>query len=80
MDRTTIMLPRDLKVRLTLRARELGISVGELIRRAVSRALDQSPGEAQAADPLMGDESVCRESVPPDYSTRHDDHLYGDDS
>jgi hypothetical protein len=40
MQRTTIVLPPELKSRATERARAMGISFGELARQALERMLD----------------------------------------
>ena len=76
MQRTTIMLPRDLKQRAAREARACGISLGELIREAVSRLL-RSERDAAGEDPLIGDTAVYDGPGPDDTAERHDDLLYG---
>lgn len=75
MQRTTIMLDRDLKARIERRARQEGISLAEWIRREAARALEASSPGAQA-DPLFTDSAVFRGDAPSDLALRHDDHLY----
>jgi hypothetical protein len=77
MHRTTIMLPRELKVRAERRAREDGVSLGEFVRRSVELSLGQ-PGEV-AEDALFSDHALYDGEVPAGYSTDHDEYLYGDD-
>jgi len=75
MKRTTVMLPEELRARAARRARTLGVSLGEFIRRAMESML----GETRApTDPLLDDDAVHEGPVPPDLATRHDDYLYGD--
>ena len=78
MKRTTIMLPQDLKARAELRAREQGLSLGELIRRSLRRTIEQ-PGTV-AEDPLFDDGALYDGEVPASYVADHDDHLYGERS
>ena len=42
MERTTIMLPHDLKLQAAQYAKNKGISLGELIRTAIAASLNQS--------------------------------------
>lgn len=76
MTRTTIMLPEGLKLRASERARELGISLGELIRESVEHRLDA--GASLGEDPLFTEVPVFEGSVPPDLSQEHDRYLYGE--
>ncbi len=76
MQRTTIMLPRDLKQRAAREARARGVSLGELIREALQSLLRRGDRDA-AEDPLMADRAVYDGPLPADTSERHDDLLYG---
>jgi hypothetical protein len=76
MQRTTIMLPRDLKERATREARSRGVSLGELIRESLSTLL-RGESTYAAEDPLIADRAVYDGPVPADTSERHDDLLYG---
>jgi hypothetical protein len=75
MKRTTIMLPPDLKNQAGRRARQMGISFGEFVRRALAGALTRDGIDA-AEDPLFADRAVHGGEAPADASARHDDHLY----
>ena len=77
MTRTTLMLPADLKARSERRAREIGISMGELVRRALTRLLDDTASPA-SDDALYADAVVSAADTPIDLAERHDDYLYGD--
>ncbi len=78
MQRTTILLPADLKAKALRRAREQGISLDEFLRRALEAAL-AGPGETPIkADPLFSDVSVYEGPVPADLAVHHDDYLYGE--
>ena len=77
MQRTTIMLPADLKVLALHRAREQGLSLGEFLRRSLEASL-AGPGETpRKDDPLFSDVSVYDGPVPADLAANHDDYLYG---
>ena len=76
MQRTTLMLPRDLKERAAREARARGVSLGELIREALTALLRRDPGSS-TEDPLIADRAVYDGPIPSDTSERHDDLLYG---
>ncbi|MGC8491098.1 MAG: hypothetical protein ACP5SH_05100 [Syntrophobacteraceae bacterium] len=80
MDRTTIMLPHDLKTRATNQARNMGISLGQFIREALENSLrTDSNGEA-FDDSLFLDRTVFTGRVPKDLASNHDEYLYGAES
>lgn len=77
MKRTTIMLPGELRQRALARAKQKGISLGELIRDSLDAAL---PGVTYdiGADPLF--ENVIYDGpAPSDTSAKHDTYLYDDE-
>lgn len=78
MKRTTVMLPRNLKLRAAKRANSMGISLGELIRKALKNLLSSSSITA-SEDPLFEDSATSSEVVPSDLSKNHDKYLYGND-
>ena len=77
VQRTTIMLPVDLKQRASNLATRLGLSLGELIRQSLEAALRGNVGEVHE-DPLFTDKAVYRGPVPANLSVDHDDFLYGE--
>jgi hypothetical protein len=77
MHRTTVMLPVDLKQRAEKRARNLGVSLGTLVRTSLERALEE-PASASAPDPLLASQAVFTGATPSDLSSGHDDWLYGE--
>lgn len=77
MDRTTIMLPADLKARALRRARKLGVSLGQLIRDSLTSSL-QTPDKSP--DSLFADDAVYGDATASDVAKNHDDYLYGDKS
>jgi len=77
MIRTTIMLPADLRHRSTRRARERGLSFGELVRESLSAELDRA-SVSRDADPLFADHAVYKGRAPADLAAEHDAYLYGD--
>jgi len=79
MQRTTVMLPADLKAKALRLARERGISLGELLRESLARAVDRPPPEGMGEDPLFADTATYAGPAPDDLSERHDDYLYGED-
>ena len=70
------MLPRDLKQRAARAAQSRGVSLGELIRQALTGLLRGDPDLA-GDDPLIADRAVYDGPIPADTSERHDDLLYG---
>lgn len=80
MLRTTLMIPPALKARAQQRARELGISVGELIRRALEAELSSSKSGSRSDDPLFTDQTVFDGESPSDLAENHDRYLYGEDA
>lgn len=77
MKRTTIMLPEDLRRRALFRAKQRGVSLGELIRVSLNSALPDATYDAQR-DPLFED-VIFDGPAPADMSTNHDKYLYDDD-
>ncbi|MBI2838900.1 MAG: hypothetical protein HYX75_11325 [Acidobacteria bacterium] len=78
MRRTTVMLPDDLKTRAVLRARKLGISLGELIRSSLKDSAGKG-ARGEATDTMYDDAAIYRGPAPRDLSDRHDAYLYGDE-
>lgn len=76
MQRTTIMLPPELKIAAQNLANELGISVGNLIRETLQLRLEQNK-ENRKKDLLFSDFSVYEGYTPSDLSANHDSYLYG---
>lgn len=76
MQRTTIMLPQDLRARAQRRAGELGMSLGQYIRESL--ALRLNGGEHSAEDPFFADDAVFEGDAGDDVARNHDRYLYGD--
>jgi hypothetical protein len=57
------------------RARKLGVSLGEFIRRAMESLLEAG-ADAATDDPLLTDAATYDGQVPADLAARHDDYLY----
>jgi len=77
MQRTTIMLPDDLKNKAQGFAHATGMSLGELIREALNEKLSQKDPNFQR-DTLIDDKEVFSSPTPPDLSENHDDYSYGE--
>ena len=77
MHRTTVMLPDDLKNHAARRARELGVSLGELIRLSLGDLLSRDR-EAAEEDPLYADDAIFEGGAPTDLAGAHDHYLYGE--
>jgi len=77
MKRTTVMLPESLRSRALSRAKQKGISLGELIRDSLDAALPAATYDADR-DPLF-DEVVYDGPGPDDVASRHDDYLYDEE-
>jgi len=76
MERTTIMLPRDLKLRVAQYAKRQGISMGELIRNVMDAALNNPPPNSLDDDPLFSDKTFFTGDAPDNISKNHDRYLY----
>lgn len=86
-DRTTIVLPPELKRRAVSRARRQGISFGEFVRRAVEKQVAlptvkivKPPRKRKTGDPFWDNLVFFEDDGPTDLSVRHDDYIYGEDS
>ena len=78
MQRTTIMLPRNLKMRASRHAGRLGISVGELIRQSLAAMIVYRPTDRATEDPFFADQAIFHGRAPRDLAKHHDRHLYGE--
>ena len=78
MIRTTIMLSNDLKVRAEKRARRMGMSLGEFVRKSLESSLNSAKGGIEDEDPFLADKAVFMGKAPADLSRDHDAYLYGD--
>ena len=78
MQRTTVMLPQNLKLQAERYAREMGISLGELIRESLETMINRSNEDRPTKDPLFTDDAVYIGEAPQDISVHHDEYLYGE--
>ncbi len=78
MDRTTIMLPPELKTRASNQAKKMRISLGQYIREALKKSLDIE-NRREADDSLFSDNAVFVGTTPEDLASNHDGYLYGDE-
>ena len=79
MDRTTIMLPPELKIRATNQAKKMKISLGQYIREALKKSLEMENRREAEDDSLFLDTAISEGTVPKDLAADHDRYLYGDD-
>ena len=79
MDRTTIMLPPELKTRAANQAKKMKISLGQYIREALKKSLDMESRFEVDNDSLFNDNAVYEGTTPYDLASDHDEYLYGDD-
>ena len=79
MDRTTIMLPPELKTRASIQAKKMRISLGQYIREALQKSLDMENRSEVEDDPLFLDNAVFDSITPEDLASDHDRYLYGDE-
>lgn len=77
MRRTTIMLPEDLHNRAIRRARQRGVSLGELIRISLDAAVP-TVSYGSGSDPLFED-VVFDGAAPSDTAKNHDKYLYDEE-
>ncbi|RLB16898.1 MAG: hypothetical protein DRG63_04620 [Deltaproteobacteria bacterium] len=71
------MIPDDLRTKAIMRARSMGMSLGQLIRIALERVLEEPNTNGSEEDPLFDDFAVFEGEVPRDISENHDSYLYG---
>ena len=79
MDRTTIMLPPELKTRASNQAKKMKISLGQYIREALKESLDSRNRPGVDEDSLFMDNAVFNGPTPEDLASDHDRYLYGDE-
>ena len=77
MDRTTIMLPPDLKTRASNQAKKMKISLGQYIREALQKSLDMENSPESNDDPFFLDNAVFDGTTPEDLASDHDEYLSG---
>ena len=77
MKRTTIMLPEALRRRALSRAKQKGVSLGELIRDSLDAALPAVTYDVEH-DPLFED-VIYDGPAPADGSSHHDKYLYDEE-
>ena len=78
MDRTTIMLPPELKTRASNQAKKMKISLGQYIREALKKSLEMENRCEAEDDSLFLDKATFDGTVPQDLAADHDRYLYGD--
>ena len=79
MDRTTIMLPPDLKIRASNQAKKMRISLGQYIRETLKKSLEMENRREADDDSLFLDNAVFDGTTPEDLASGHDGYLYGDE-
>jgi len=78
MDRTTIMLPPELKTRASNQAKKMRISLGQYIREALQKSLDMENRPEANDDSFFLDNAVFNGPTPENLASDHDEYLYGD--
>ncbi len=79
MDRTTIMLPPELKTRASNQAKKMRVSLGQYIREALKKSLEIENRREAEDDSLFLDNAVFVGTTPEDLASDHDGYLYGDE-
>ena len=77
MDRTTIMLPPELKTRAANQAKKMQVSLGQYIREALRRSLEMENRPEPGEDSLFVDNVVYEGPTPEELASDHDEYLYG---
>ncbi|MEW6482567.1 MAG: hypothetical protein AB1397_06165 [bacterium] len=75
MNRTTILLPEKLKWDANLKARGLGLSLGEFIRTSLEQALKKDFSNLKN-DPFVKDNKFYSKNIERDLSLKHDNYIY----
>jgi hypothetical protein len=76
MDRTTIMLPSELKTRASNQAKKMRISLGQYIREALKKSLKMEYRPEADDDSLFLDNAVFTGTTPEDLASDHDRYLW----
>lgn len=77
MNRTTLVLEAKQKREVQRMAALLGLSMGEFVRIALQRLLDEHQNETRRSkDSFLEDSAVFQGAAPADISINHDDYLY----
>lgn len=80
MDKTTILLPRKLRLAAQKRAKQFRISLGELIRRKLEEEVQQPlPESERSKDPMFAGFDalgIWEGEGPSDMATNHDAYIY----
>ena len=77
MERTTIMLPHDLKIKALNMANKMDKSLGQFIRDSITQSLKMSQDNHFDDDPFFIDNTVYSGESPVDSAKNHDEYLYG---
>lgn len=80
MHRTTILISPELKSQAIKKAREMGVSLGELIRLSLKKIINSKKDNSRKHDLLFSDQTIFKEKAPKDLAKNHDDYLYGEHS
>ena len=72
MNRTTIVLPQDLKRRAVKAAKASGMPFSQLVRQALSEMLKNT----KPSDPFLNDQEVYVDAGPHDTAAAHDQYIY----
>ncbi|MCK4604954.1 MAG: hypothetical protein KAU41_09750 [Deltaproteobacteria bacterium] len=78
MQRTTVMLPHELKIKALNRANIQGISLGQFIRNSLLISLENLQKNDSVDDPLFADDAVYHGKTPADLAKNHDNYIYGE--
>ena len=78
MNRTTVMLPHELKTKALKQANMMGISLGKFVREALSMSLESLQNDQSINDTFFADDAVYHGKSPVDLAKNHDDYLYGE--
>ncbi len=80
MQRTTIMLPLELKNRAAKHCEQKGMSLGRVIREALEKEINRQEMKDHSIDCFFEDKAVYQGDAPDDLSARHDEYLYRENS
>lgn len=78
MQRTSLMLPTELKTRAASRARRAGISFGRFVRTSIEEKLNRTSDDVVASgrDPFFAFDAIVVTDGPNDMARNHDAHLH----
>ncbi|MCA1743776.1 MAG: hypothetical protein ABR542_07625 [Desulfonatronovibrio sp.] len=76
MQRTTVMIPKELKAQAVRCAEMTGVSLGQLIRDSLQKEIEHAQTQVHSQDSFFEDKEIYEGEAPLDSSVDHDNYIY----